>query len=140
MPWDSSEVWVAPFGDGPGVVGLEPGHRVAGGDGVSVGQPGWCRDGSLLFVDDRSGWWMPYRLNPEQLVGGRPAHCLADRQSEFHNPDWVVGQSTMAELSDGSLVCRMHEGGRDQVVRLFPPGPAEIRRAAGPSRPSTSHA
>ena len=132
MPWDSSQLWVAPLNDGPGVVGLDPGHPVAGGGGVSVGQPRWCRDGSLLFVDDRSGWWLPYRLNPEQLVGGGPAHCLVDRRSEFHTPDWVVGQSTMAELSDGSLVCRMHEDGRDQVVRLCPPGPADDRSGGTP--------
>ena len=125
MPWDNSQVWVAPLTDRPGVVDLGAGHPVAGGDGVSVGQPRWSHDGCLLFVDDRSGWWMPHRLTPEQLVRGGPPDRLVDRQSEFHAPDWVVGQSTMAELSDGSWVCRMHEGGRDRLVRLCPAGLAD---------------
>jgi dienelactone hydrolase len=126
MPWDSSEVWVARIEESGGSIRLRDGRRVAGGDGTSVGQPLWCGDGSLLFVDDRSGWWLPYRLTAEELAADAPmAHPLVGRQAEFHAPDWVLGQSTMAELSDGSIVCRMHEGGRDHLVRLRPPERAE---------------
>ncbi len=125
MPWDRSEIWVAALEESAGTIRLHDRRRVAGGGDSSVGQPWWGRDGSLFFVDDRTGWWMPYRLAaaavgddaspPEQLVG---------TEAEFHAPDWVLGQSTMAERSDGSLVCRMHQGGRDQVVRLRPRGGA----------------
>jgi acetyl esterase/lipase len=127
MPWDSSEVWVARIEESGGSIRLRGGRRVAGGDGTSVGQPLWCRDGSLLFVDDRSGWWLPFRLTAEQLAADAPvAHPLVARQAEFHAPDWVLGQATMAELADGSIVCRMHEGGRDHLVRLRPPERAEV--------------
>ncbi|MBF6556922.1 MAG: S9 family peptidase [Acidimicrobiales bacterium] len=126
MPWDSSEVWVARIEESGGSIRLRGGRRVAGGEGTSVGQPLWCRDGSLLFVDDRSGWWLPYRLRAEQLAADVPvAHPLVARQAEFHAPDWVLGQATMAELSDGSVVCRMHEGGRDHLVCLRPPESAD---------------
>jgi dipeptidyl aminopeptidase/acylaminoacyl peptidase len=122
MPWDSSEVWVARLDDDDGPAPVLSGPRlVAGGAGVSVGQPRWCRDGSLLFVDDHRGWWLPHRLAAGAVAGGGRPVALVDRQCEFHAPDWVVGQSTMAELADGSIVCRMHEDGRDRLVRLRPP-------------------
>jgi dipeptidyl aminopeptidase/acylaminoacyl peptidase len=123
MPWDSSEVRVAPLVVGvAGEIGLGPGRRVAGGEGCSVGQPRWCRDGSLVFVDDRSGWWLPYRLATDQVDRGTDrAEALVDAPAEFHAPDWVLGQSTIDELDDGSLICRMHRSGADHLVRLVPP-------------------
>ena len=74
-------------------------------------------------MDDRTGWWLPYRsgtrtaFRPE-ASGGEP---LVDVEAEFHAPDWVLGQSTLAELDDGSIVGRMHGDGRDALVRLRRP-------------------
>ncbi len=122
MPWERSELWLARLEEGSGTVRLSDRRRVAGGGDVSVGQPRWGPDGSLLFVDDRTGWWMPYRLSAE-MVGRDETEPqpVADLDAEFHAPDWVLGQSTMAHRRDGSLVCRMHRDGRDQVVRFCPP-------------------
>ncbi len=124
MPWDRSSLWLARLEESAdGLTVLGP-HRVAGGES-SVGQPRWGRDGSLFFVDDRTGWWLPYRLAEADV--GRPGaepRALVALEAEFHGPDWVLGQSTMAERSDGSLVCRVHRDGRDQVVLLRPGGPA----------------
>src|ERR1019366_3894007 len=77
---------------------------------------------SLLFVDDRSGWWLPYRLGPRngRDVGTQGAGPPVDVGGEFHAPDWVLGQATMAELSDGSIACRMRRDGRDRLVHLQP--------------------
>jgi dipeptidyl aminopeptidase/acylaminoacyl peptidase len=124
MSWDSSELWVAALEESDGALELAGAHRVAGGGGCSVGQPSWCGDGSLLFVDDRTGWWLPYRLAPDRLPGGgEGGEPLVAVEAEFHAPDWVLGQSTMAELHDGSIVTRMHGDGRDALVRLRrPPG------------------
>jgi dipeptidyl aminopeptidase/acylaminoacyl peptidase len=122
MPWDSSEVWVAWIEESAGTIRLVDAHRVAGGPGTSVGQPRWCGDGSLLFVDDRTGWWLPYRVEPDWLVEGTVAGVEplvdADLEAEFHAPDWVLGQSTLAELADGTIVGRMHREGRDTLVAL----------------------
>jgi len=135
MPWDRSELWVARVQEAGAGIRLVAGRRVAGGGQSSVGQPHWGRDGSLRFVDDRSGWWLPYRLAPVGRDGrwGVP-EALVDLEAEFHSPDWVLGQSTMAERSDGSLVCRMHRAGRDEVVLLRPPAGsgAPGRRSAAP--------
>ncbi|MGO8870591.1 MAG: S9 family peptidase [Acidimicrobiales bacterium] len=131
MPWDSSEVWVARLAEGAGSVGMAGGRRVAGGNGCSVGQPRWLRDGSLLFADDRSGWWLPYRLPAGNLeVEPARSDALVEMEAEFHGPDWVLGQSTLAELSDGSIVGRMRRDGRDQVVHLRPTGPIDGAGAA----------
>ena len=145
MPWDSSRLQVAPLsgGDDPPVVG-DP-VTLAGGPGVSVGQPRWSADGSLLFVDDRSGWWLPYRLPACCLTGagvgggagggpgrgggpvrGDAVPLVAD-QAEYHEPDWVFGQHSFDELADGSLVAVRRAGGRDRLVVLRPPD-------AGPDR------
>jgi dipeptidyl aminopeptidase/acylaminoacyl peptidase len=122
MPWDSSELWVAALEESDRSLEVVGAHRVAGGAGRSVGQPGWCADGSLLFVDDRTGWWLPYRLAPDRLpAGGAEGEPLVDVEAEFHAPDWVLGQSTLAELDDGSIVGRMHGDGRDALVRLRRP-------------------
>ena len=126
MPWDASTVLLLPLGhaacaerdhDHPALQASGPAQRVAGGGSESVGQAAWARDGSLRFVSDRSGWWQPYRH------GGRPGtteepQSLTDVESEFHGPDWVLGQQTMAETGDGVLVARMTAAGRDALVRL----------------------
>jgi dipeptidyl aminopeptidase/acylaminoacyl peptidase len=122
MPWDASTVRVAPIVAGEGPLALGPTTVVAGGPGTSVGQPRWCRDGSLLFADDRSGWWLLYRVGADTLGGPAPvAFPLVEVEAEFHGPDWVFAQHTFAELADGSVVARMGTGGRDRLVVLRPP-------------------
>ncbi len=135
MPWDASAVVVLPLAR---VAGATSGSvilaaagvpwSVAGGPEESVGQPAWARDGSLRFVSDRRGWWQPY-AHPGGPDSGAGAVALTDVQSEFHGPDWVLGQTTMAELDDGTLVARLTASGRDALV-LLPAG----RPAATPTQ------
>jgi len=126
MPWDASTVVVLPIArtpvSAPGTGTLAatgPPWRVAGGPEEAVGQPAWRGDGTLRFVSDRMGWWQPY------VHVGRPdadaaARALTDRAAEFHGPDWVLGQTTMADLTDGTLVARMTASGRDSLLALTP--------------------
>ena len=128
MPWDSSGLWLAGIEESETAVTVVGPRLVAGGPGCSVGQPRWCADGSLLFVDDRTGWWLPYRLDPATATAeARAGRPLVDLEAEFHAPDWVLGQSTMAELEDGSLVGRARLEGRDQLLRLGPPDRSDAR-------------
>ena len=124
MPWDGSIVLVLPLGrvactlhehDVLQAVGAA--QRVAGGAAESVGQPAWSSDGELRFVSDRHGWWQPYR---QRASTGAEAECtpMTRREAEFHGPDWVLGQQTMAEMADGTLVARMTASGRDALVSL----------------------
>ncbi len=117
MPWDAGELLVqdvtptslAPVG--------EP-RLVAGGPGESVGQPAWPSDRRLRFVSDRRGWWQPFvaDLSPS----GGQAGPLVGEEAEFHGPDWVLRQQTMAELPDGALVLRRTSAGRDDLVVVDP--------------------
>jgi dipeptidyl aminopeptidase/acylaminoacyl peptidase len=129
MPWDATVLRVARIDAGGPAMALGETTEVAGGPGVSVGQPRWAADGGLVFVDDRTGWWLPYRLEPDALdrlsdgpLGDDNASSpLVDREAEFHGPDWVFGHHTFDELADGALVARMGTGGRDRLVVLRRP-------------------
>ena len=129
MPWDASMLLVLPLeragGRGGALRAAGPPWPVAGGPGESVGQPAWSGDGTLRFVSDRRGWWQPY-AHPGVPASGSASQALTDVAAEFHGPDWVLGQCTMAELADGTLVARMTASGRDSVVALAGGvGPAE---------------
>ena len=83
-----------------------------------------------MVIDDRTGWWLPYRIPEDRIDEDDSGVPLVDLEAEFHFPDWALGQATMAELPDGSLVCRMHRDGRDHLVRLHPPATTGV-----PGRP-----
>ena len=128
MPWDASLVVVLPIvrvaRPTHGHDALEPDGpalTVAGGPGESVGQPAWARDGSLRFVSDRRGWWQPYALPCLPGAEQEPTP-LTDMEAEFHGPDWVLGQQTLAETADGTVVARMTSSGRDALIPLDPHG------------------
>jgi dipeptidyl aminopeptidase/acylaminoacyl peptidase len=91
---------------------------VAGGPEESIGQPGWQRDGTLRFVSDRRGWWQPYVHPGTPGADAEGPEPLTDVTAEFHGPDWVLGQTTFAELPDGTVLARRTTAGRDAVVRL----------------------
>ncbi len=117
MPWDASVLLVLPLARvASGARGHDaldpagPAWAVAGGPGESVGQPAWDRDGSLLFVSDRRGWWQPYvhpgrpGAGPEPTaadgpggrvprsgLGARPAHHRGDARRHGRGADDIVG-------------------------------------------------
>lgn len=131
MPWDESELWIADIGAEPSVgsdsssvealqaeqalPALSGGRRIAGGAGVSVGQPTWGPSGELWFVSDAGGWWQPWRA----VSGGDP-ELACGIEADFHLPDWVLGQATMAVMPEGELACRWRHGGRDHLGLLDP--------------------
>jgi dipeptidyl aminopeptidase/acylaminoacyl peptidase len=137
MPWDGCELWVGRWLDddaGPRVA--EP-RCIAGGTNVSIGQPVWCRDGSLVYMSDESGWWQPYRVDMVGGEGGQgaPPFLLVDDRAEFHGPDWILGQSTLTELPDRALACRRHVDGFDQLVRIPPPSGSPVGQLDVVSQP-----
>jgi dipeptidyl aminopeptidase/acylaminoacyl peptidase len=107
MSWDASRLVVAqPDGSGRVVV--------AGGDAVSVGQPRFAPDGSVLaFVSDESGWWNVWTARPD---GSEAAQVLAEER-EHAEPAWGPGQRSFAWSPDGStLAVNRNEDGFGRLV------------------------
>jgi len=112
MPWDGTELWVAPL-DAAGRLGAP--ELVAGGPAESIFQPQWSPDGVLHYVSDRTGWWNLYwwrdghsaaLLSPDLHVG----------EAECGLPQWVFNQSTYAFAAPERILCACTRGG---AWRLF---------------------
>ena len=101
MPWECSQLWLAAI-DAAGQ--LQQARPIAGsgpGDpqGISVFQPLWLPDGSLVVANDRSGWWNLERLADVAATGtDTPPRWqpLCPMEAEFATPQWVYGLRTLA--------------------------------------------
>jgi len=125
MPWDGTELWVAPLADS----GEE--RLVAGGAEESVFQPEWGPDGQLYFVSDRDGWWNLYRAREPgaELSGEEGALVqLTEEEADFAHPQWLFGGATYAFLASGAIVCVRCQGAEERLFLLQPEGwePADL--------------
>jgi dipeptidyl aminopeptidase/acylaminoacyl peptidase len=108
MPWDGTELWVAPLAD------TADATLVAGGPEESVFQPEWDGRGRLHFASDREGWWNLYRDEGEEVLQ------LIDEEAELAHPQWLFGGSTYAFLDDGAIVCVRCDRGEERLFLLEP--------------------
>jgi dipeptidyl aminopeptidase/acylaminoacyl peptidase len=106
MPWDGTELWVADVRPGGH---LEHARIVAGADDVSVYQPGWMGDGSLIFASDRSGWWALERWRGDTI---EPVLRAPVPRAEFGRPAWTFGTSTWAPAGGPRLLVSYTTAGR----------------------------
>ena len=90
MPWDGTELRVAPYDGGP----LGAAQVVLGGPAESVFQPEWD-DTGLRAVSDAGGWW-----NLVRLPGGAPVWQVDE---ECGWPAWTPGYASHATLTGGRL-------------------------------------
>jgi len=125
MPWDGTELWIAPLGD-PGEERL-----VAGGREESIFQPEWDAAGRLHFVSDRDGWWNLYRAGePDVELSGEdgPLVQLTDQHADHGHPQWLFGGATYAFLESGAIAVVRTEGAEERLVLLQPEGwePADL--------------
>jgi dipeptidyl aminopeptidase/acylaminoacyl peptidase len=114
MPWDGTELWLAPLGD------TADARLVSGGPDESVFQPEWDPVGRLHFVSDRAGWWNLYRDEGEVVAQ------LTDEEAELAHPQWLFGGSTYAFLADGSIACVRCDRGEERLF-LLEPGAEQLR-------------
>jgi dipeptidyl aminopeptidase/acylaminoacyl peptidase len=108
MPWDGTELWVAPLED------TADARLVAGGPEESVFQPEWDAEGRLHFVCDRDGWWNLYRDE-----GGEISQ-LTSEVAELGHPQWLFGGSTYAFLDDGAVAFIRCARGEERLFVLDP--------------------
>lgn len=123
MPWDGTELQLADVRP-DGTLG-EP-RTVLGGPEEAVAQVAWAADGTLLAVSDRTGWWNPYRVDPE---GGEPVN-LCPREEEFGGALWKPGLSWLAPLGEGAVAVLHGQG--SSVLGLLDPDTGDLVDAAGP--------
>jgi dipeptidyl aminopeptidase/acylaminoacyl peptidase len=119
MPWDGTELWVAPLRDS----GEE--RLIAGSAEESVFQPEWGPDGRLYFVSDRDGWWNLYRSGePGAELSGEEGTLvqLTEERADLGHPQWLFGGATYAFLESGAIVCVRCEGAEERLFLLRPEG------------------
>ncbi|HET9592566.1 MAG TPA: prolyl oligopeptidase family serine peptidase [Solirubrobacterales bacterium] len=118
MPWDGTELWMAPLADS----GEE--RLIAGGREESIFQPEWGPDGRLHFASDRDGWWNLYRAREPgtgEVSGEYGAVVqLTEEEAEFAHPQWLFGGATYAFLESGAIVCVRCHRGEEQLFLLEP--------------------
>ncbi len=103
MPWDGTELRVAPVEDGtPGKSRL-----IKGSNRESVLAPLWRDNASLYVATDWTGWWNIYQIG----LRGEPPQALYPADEEFADPLWELGARPFAMLGDGRLVVRHGRGG-----------------------------
>jgi dipeptidyl aminopeptidase/acylaminoacyl peptidase len=117
MPWDETELWVAPAHD-PGAA-----RPLAAGKGESVFAPTWDAQDRLRYVSDRDGWWNLYRTVAD--LGAPDAdrdlprvEQLSAEQADLGHPQWVFGMQTHAELADGTIVVIRTEAATERLFAL----------------------
>jgi dipeptidyl aminopeptidase/acylaminoacyl peptidase len=119
MPWDGTELWVAPLEDS----GEE--RLIAGGPEESIFQPEWAPDGRLHFASDRDGWWNLYRARePGVELSGEQGTLvqLTEEEADFAHPQWLFGGATYAFLDGGAIVCVCCRRGEEKLFLLEPEG------------------
>ncbi len=95
MPWDGTELRVAPIEKGlPG-----KGRLLQGSLRESVLAPLWRDNENLYIATDWPGWWNIYQLG----LTGEPPMALFPADQEFAGPLWQLGARPFALLEDGRL-------------------------------------
>jgi dipeptidyl aminopeptidase/acylaminoacyl peptidase len=103
MPWDGTELRVAPMQDGMPAKG----RLIKGSNRESVMAPVWRDNGSLYVATDWTGWWNIYQIG----MHGEPPQALYPADEEFADPLWELGARPFARLGDGRLAVRHGRGG-----------------------------
>jgi dipeptidyl aminopeptidase/acylaminoacyl peptidase len=111
MPWDGTELRVAPVENGmPG-----RGRLLMGSQRESVLAPLWRDNANLYVATDWPGWWNIYQLG----LGGEPPLALFPAEEDFAGPLWQLGARPFVLLGDGRLAVT-HGAGAARLAILDP--------------------
>jgi dipeptidyl aminopeptidase/acylaminoacyl peptidase len=114
MPWDGTELFVADLDESLNVTGSS---RVAGGVNESISQPTFRRDGVLVYLSDRTGFWNLY----DEKEGP-----LFPIEAECGGPDWVFGQSSYVHADNGEIIVAYTRNAKNQLVIVNQEGAREL--------------
>ena len=124
MPWDGMDLWVADVRDDGGLGAPE---HVAGSSTNWTTQPRWSADGTLYFVDERSGWLNLYRRTIAAAGAASTDEPVAPAEAEFAWPEWQFGAESYGFAGDGRIVAIVRLGGHDELWSIAADG-SEHRR------------
>lgn len=102
MPWEGTELVVADVVINTKLDIKNP--RVVDGkkDSVSVNEPAWIDDDTLVYLCDTTGYYNPKRYS---VTSRTSAFILSTPISDdFSEPAWIMGMSRMAHLSGSTLI------------------------------------
>ncbi len=95
MPWDGTTLFLAEIEDG----NLKNKRALAGSSSNPVLSPEWIDNENILYLDESSGWWNPWRVN----TSGNKEQIVRE-ESEWGFPAWQLGYQGVLLLDDGSFV------------------------------------
>jgi len=105
MPWDESRLMSATVNSLESGLSLGAIERLAGGRDISICQPGFLSDGSLVFAMDSvapisqpENYWNLYRYQ------GGETTALTHLRAEFGEAHWVFGQNRWVQINDHTLL------------------------------------
>lgn len=96
MPWDGSQLRVAPLLEGPA---LGPAQVLLGGPEESVLAPSWDGPDAVRAATDRSGFWNLVRVGAD----GGPPEPLWSVAEDCGHPLWMLGFRSHVPLSGGRV-------------------------------------
>ena len=116
MPWNETDLMVAPLVGQDGSVVLGPTTTIA--SGVSVCGADWTADGRLVYSTDADGFWNLRWWSADESEGD-----LTDLTgAEIGAPAWAFGNRRWAELADGRLVVVVTRDAVDTLAVVEPGG------------------
>ncbi len=119
MPWDVTTLYVADLGPN----GLSNVTAIAGGKTDSVMEPRWAANGSLFYIDDKSGFWNLYMWRAGETFAVWPM------SAEFAGPLWQLGQSNYAVMDGDRLAAIYSDAAGDHLVVIAGGEAREIETA-----------
>lgn len=110
MPWDATSLRLADLAHDGRFKRVRT--VVAENASEAVMQPHWTRDGRLMFLTDRSGWWNLHRMDSS----GTASRAIAPVHAEIGKPAWGFGGRLYTTLPSGGVAAVLTRQASDSVA------------------------
>lgn len=119
MPWEGSQLYVANVSLQDGTYTLAGTKFVAGKpDPVSVAQPLWAADDTLVFLSDEGvGYYNPWVYRPSASSSPSPI-LQSPLQEDFADMMWVLGMSRWAVLDADTVLATSTCNGMTRLLLI----------------------
>ena len=120
MPWEAGELIVAEVDIESGVLGYKNPRKIAGERlNISVSQPQWASDDTLLFTSDETGWHNPYIVHLSQGSEVEVSPLLkAPLQEDFASPAWSLGVTYFSILDNNNTIFTALKDGKSVLYKI----------------------